>query len=133
MTTRRKVGDPLLHFPGDSHIVSNFCTQQSLTTTPFLPPTPNIYWHWEKKVKGLREEEHGAKFIKAIRETQNGPQYLCQWTDLPLFYRACLCFDSKSSSDGEEEAHGCILTLCLQFLEIIHFCSFQSMLQLAEQ
>lgn len=39
----------------------------------------------------------------------------------------------ESSNDGEAEAPGCILTLRLHFLEISHFRSFQSMLQLAEQ
>ena len=79
-----------LHFQGPSHIlVSKFCTHQSPYTTPFLPPHTHTYWHREKNAKGL-EEEHGAKWIKAMKEIEIGWQYLCQCTDLLLFYRICV-------------------------------------------
>ena len=71
-----------------------------------------------------REEEHGAKLINIVKETQKDQQYLCQGTDLLLFYRICLCFDLESRNDGGPEPHDCVQTLSLDFLETNTFVHF---------
>lgn len=82
----------------------------------------------------LREqEEHDAKLIKAMGQIEIDQQYLCQWKDLLLFCRVCLCSEFEARNSTESEPHHCILPLSLCFLETNHFLPLQSVLQLANQ